>query len=44
MTVTFRFSFGDPPALVAENSDRPAPAGSRRSAADGTAAEADREL
>ena len=44
MTVTFRFSLGDPPALVAENSDRPAPARSRRSAADGTGAEADPEL
>jgi protein TonB len=44
MTVTFRFSLGDPPALVAENSDRPAPAGSRRSAADSTGAEVDRHL
>lgn len=44
MTVTFRFSLGDPPALVAETSDRPAPARSRRSAAESTGAEADCEL
>ena len=44
MTVSFRFSLGDPPALVAENSGRPAPARSRRSAAESTGAEADREL
>jgi protein TonB len=44
MTVTFRFSLGDPPALVAENSDPPAPARSRRSAAEWTGAEADGEL
>jgi periplasmic protein TonB len=44
MTVTFRFSLGGPPALVADNSGRPAPARSRRSAAGSTGAEADREL
>lgn len=44
ITVTFRFSLGDPPALVAENSGRPAPARSRRSAAESTGAEADRAL
>jgi hypothetical protein len=44
MTVTFRFSLGDPPALVAENSGRPAPARSRRSAVESTGAEANRDL
>ena len=44
MTVTFRFSLGDPPALVGENTGRPAPARSRRSAGDRNGAEADRNL
>ena len=44
MTVTFRFSLGDPPTLAGQHSDRPAPARSRRSAANRTGAEADRDL
>jgi protein TonB len=44
MTVTFRFSLGDPPMLAGENSGRPAPARSRRSAADRSGAQADRDL
>ena len=44
MTVTFRFSLGDPPMLAGENSGRPAPARSRRSAADRSGAQADRTL
>jgi protein TonB len=44
MTVTFRFSLGDPPMLEGENSGRPAPARSRRSAADRSGGQADRDL
>ena len=44
MTVTFRFSLADPPMLAGGNSGRPAPAWSRRSAADRSGAQSDRDL
>jgi hypothetical protein len=44
MTVTFRFSLGGPLVMAGDNSGRPAPARSRRSAADRSGAQADRNL